>query len=329
MVALCGLLPAAAQEPQQEMEDKAKKMADDAKGMAEKAEKTADDAEAMAEKAEAMTDEAKDKAAAMADDAEKKAEAMADGPSLDEVLESYYEAMGGTDAWASVEAVRFEGTMTMGPGMEAPFTMTMRRPDMIRLDFTFQGMTGTQASDGESTWMVMPFMGKTDPEEMPADMAEQFAEQADIEGPLFGWSDKGHQLELLGAEEMEGTEVYKLKLTHKNGNVRYHYLDSEYYLVLKQEGKTKVQGQELDFETTIGDYKQVCVATSTPVDDDNACEGDALILPYSIESKPKGAPSGQIIAITGVAINPGDIETGHFAKPVEEAAPAEEGAAGG
>jgi hypothetical protein len=247
-----------------------------------------------------------------------------DGPTLDEVLASHYEALGGTDAWQAVESVRFEGTMSMGPGMEAPFTMTMQRPGNIRLEFTFQGMTGIQASDGDTAWMVMPFMGKTDPEEMPADMAKQLKEQADIEGPLFSWADKGHTVELVGVEEMEGTEVYKVKLTRESGDVRYHYLDSEYYVTVKQEGKTKVQGQEMEIETSIGDYKEVCLATSTEVSDEMPCEGDILVLPHSIESKPKGAPSGQVITITSVALNSGDIEAENFVMPVKEAGEADE-----
>ena len=280
LVALCGLLPAAAQEPQEEMTAKAEKMMD------------------------------------------------GDGPSLDEVLESHYEALGGTSAWEAVEAIRFAGTMSMGPGMEAPFKMTMKRPDQIRLEFTFQGMTGIQASDGETAWMVMPFMGKNDPEEMPADMAEQLKEQADIEGPLFDWADKGHQVELLGVEEMEGTEVYKIKLTRENGDVRYHYLDSEYFIPVKQEGKTKVQGQEMEIETSISDYKELCLATSTLVDDDTPCAGYALMLAHAIESKPKGAPSGQAITITDVTVNPDDIEADYFAMPAKAAEEADEAESG-
>jgi len=276
LLALCGLLPAAAQEPQEETAAKAEKMM------------------------------------------------AGDGPSLDEVLASHYEALGGTGAWDAVESVRFEGTMSMGPGMEAPFKMTMKRPDMIRLEFTFQGMTGIQASDGETAWMVMPFMGKNDPEEMPADMAKQLKEQADIEGPLFAWDDKGHTVELVGAEEMEGTEVYKIKLTRDGGDVRYHYLDSEYYVTVKQEGKTKVQGQEMEIETSISDYKERCLATSVLVDDDTPCEGDVLVMPHAIESKPKGAPTGQAITITDVAVNPGDIEAEYFAMPAVPAKPADE-----
>jgi outer membrane lipoprotein-sorting protein len=309
LLALCGLLPAAAQEPQEEMAAEAKKMAEEAEGMVEEAEGMAEEAAGMAEEAKKMM--------------------AGDGRSLDEVLASHYEALGGTDAWAAVESVRFEGTMSMGPGMEAPFKMTMKRPDQIRLEFSFQGMTGIQASDGTTAWMVMPFMGKVDPEEMPADMANQLKEQADIDGPLFDWADKSHTVELLGVEEMEGTEVYKIQLTLDSGDVRYHYLDTEYHVTVKQEGKTKVQGQEMDIETSIGDYKEICLATSTVVDEATPCEGDALVMAYSIESKPKGAPSGQAITIESVALNPDDIEADYFAMPVKEADEADEAESGG
>ncbi len=320
LFALCGLLPAAAQEPQEEVTAKAKQMVEDGKEMVDDAKKMAEDAEKKADEAKDMMEDAE----GMADDAEKMVEG--DGPSLDEVLASHYEALGGTDAWSSIESVRFEGTMSMGPGMDAPFKMTMRRPDNIRLEFTFQGMTSTQASDGTIAWMVMPFMGKNDPEEMPAEMAEPLREQADIEGPLFEWADKGHEVELLGSEEMEGTEVYKVKLTRENGKVRYHYLDTDYFMILKQEGKTVVQGQEMDIETIFGDYKEVCLETSVVVEEETPCEGDALVLSYSIESKAKGAPAGQAITINAVAINPGDIEDDYFAMPAKEE-PAEIGEA--
>ena len=341
LLALCGLLPAAAQEAQeaqeaqQEMKVKAKQamgeadeMADDAKKMAGEVEKKADEAGKMADDAEKMAADAGEKADEAKAEMAEAEELMDAGATLDEVLGSHYEAIGGRDAWKSVEAVRFEGSMSMGPGMEAPFKMTMKRPENIRLEFTFQGMTGIQSSDGETAWMVMPFMGKNDPEAMPDDMAGQFEEQADIDGPLFDWEAKGHKVELLGKVKKEGTEAYKIKLTRENGDVRYHYLDSEYYVVFKQEGKATIQGQEMEIETDIGDYKELCVATSVLVDD-QPCEGGALMLPYSIESKPKGAPSGQAITITGVAVNPDDIAEDYFAMPAKEAAASEGTESGG
>lgn len=279
LLALCGVLPVAAQEAMGEAKE----------AMGEAQEAMGEAKEAMGEAKETMG-EAK--------------ETMASDKSLEEVLEAHYQAIGGKDAWKSVEAIRYKGKMAMGPGMEAPFTMTMQRPEKIRLEFTIQGMTGVQASDGKTAWMLMPFMGKTDPEEMPADQARQLKEQADIDGELFDWKAKGHTVELVGKEEVEGTEVYKLKVTRADGEQRWHFLDSEHFVPIRQEAKTTMRGQELDIETTIGDYKEV----------------GGLMIPHSIESKPKGAPQGQVITIEEVVVNPGDLSDEMFAMPAKKAA---------
>ena len=50
----------------------------------------------------------------------------------------------------------------------------------------------------------MPFTGKKDPELMSADEAKEIEEMADIDGPLVDYKSKGHQVELLGKEKIEG-----------------------------------------------------------------------------------------------------------------------------
>jgi opacity protein-like surface antigen len=80
---------------------------------------------------------------------------------LNEVLNNYYEAIGGLDAWKQVNSMKMTGSLMMGGmGVEAPFTVTTKRPKKVRVEFTFQGMTGIQGYDGETAWQVMPFMGK-------------------------------------------------------------------------------------------------------------------------------------------------------------------------
>ena len=95
--------------------------------------------------------------------------------------------------------------------------------------------------------------------------------------------------------------------------------EGDIWFTAGKEGETEVQGQLMEIETTLGDYKELCLATSTLVDDDNPCEGAKLVLPYSIESKPKGAPQGQVITITSVAVNPDDIADEYFAMPAKAA----------
>jgi hypothetical protein len=218
---------------------------------------------------------------------------------LDEVLGNYYEAVGGLDAWKSVETMKMTGSIMMGNmGVEAPFVITTKRPKNVRLEFTFQGMTGVQAFDGETAWMLMPFMGKTEPEEMPADMAKEVIDQADLDGVLIGYEEEGHQLELVGMEETEGTEAYKIKVTKKNGDVEYYFLDSEYFIPIKVEGSREMQGRVVEFETLLSDYKDV----------------GGLMMPHSLETKPKGAPAGQVITIETIDLNV-PVEDSVFAMP--------------
>jgi outer membrane lipoprotein-sorting protein len=205
-----------------------------------------------------------------------------------------------------METATFVGRMAMGPGAEAPFKMYFKRPMKARMEFTMQGMTGIQAFDGETAWMIMPFMGKSDPEVMADDQAKNMKEQADIDGPLVDWQEKGHTVELIGLEEVDGTEAYKIKVDLANGDVRYHFLDSEYFITIKQEGKTTMQGNEVEFETILSDYKEV----------------GGLMFPHSVESKPKGAPAGQVITIDEIEVGI-EVSDDLFAMPAPVAEAAE------
>ena len=231
---------------------------------------------------------------------------------LPELLDNYYDAIGGVEGWEALNTVKLSGTMSMGPQLEAPFTMYQKRPDKLRLEFEVQGMTGIQAFDGEGGWMFLPFMGRTEPEAMPEEMAGQFREQADLEGPLVKWQEKGHEVELEGVEEIEGTEAYRLKVTlAPEQTVRYYYLDSEYFIPIKMTGKTEIQGAETEFEVTLSDYKEI---------------GESeLMLPHSIEQRQVGAPGGQVITIESAEVGL-DIPDAQFEMPAAApaAAPEEE-----
>ncbi|UCF41250.1 MAG: hypothetical protein JSW43_02645 [Gemmatimonadota bacterium] len=222
---------------------------------------------------------------------------------VEEILNNYYEASGGLDNLKSVQSMTVSGKLTGGQGFEAPFTRYAKRPNMLRMEFTFQGITGVQAFDGETAWMLMPFMGQTAPEVMAPDMATQVKEDADIDGPLVDYQEKGHQIELVGKDEAEGAETYKLKLTLKNGDVTYYHMDAEYFLVIMTEGKRTIQGNELQFTTVLSDYKEV----------------GGLMIPHSVEVRGEG-PMGQTILIEVVELNT-DIDDELFKMPAGETPP--------
>ena len=224
----------------------------------------------------------------------------------DEIIAKHEAAMGGKDKIKAVKSERVTGKMVMGQGMEAPFTMEMARPNKMRMEFTFQGMTGVQAFDGTTGWSVMPFMGKTEPEAAPEEEAKKMQEQASMDGLLMDYKDFGRTVELVGKEDLEGTPVYKLKVTQKSGDVAYLYIDAEQYMLLKQTGKTKVRGQEIESETVFGDFKKV----------------DGLTFPYSIEQKAAGMPGGMTMTVSNIELNPAVADSRFTMPPPSEKKPA-------
>lgn len=211
----------------------------------------------------------------------------ASGQTVDEIIAKHVEASGGIDKIRAVKTARMSGKMTVGPGIEAPIVLELKRPNAMRMDFTLQGMTGTQAFDGTKGWMLMPFQGSTTAQEMPPDEAKMAAEQADMDGPLVDYKQKGHTVELLGKEQVDGADAYKLKVTMKNGVVRTMYLDAEHFLPIKEESKRTIRGSEVEAETIFGDYKKV----------------DGMMFAHSIESGQKGNPQKQKIVVEKIELN--------------------------
>ncbi len=219
----------------------------------------------------------------------------------DELIEKNLKASGGREKVEAVKAFRMTGKMVAPQGMEIPMVMEYKEPDKIRTELTMQGMTMIQALNGKEGWMVAPFMGKKDAEKMSPQDVKQAEEQLDSFDMLTKYKQKGHTIELAGKEDIEGTPAYKLKVTKKNGDVSHLYLDAESYLLVKTNGKTNVQGQVVESDTTLGDYKAV----------------DGVLYPHSVETQLKGMPGKMVLTFSKIEVNPA-LEDSRFAMPAME-----------
>ena len=187
----------------------------------------------------------------------------------------------------AVKTIRATAKMQMGPGMEFPGVLIVKRPDEARMEFTVQGLTAVQAYDGKTAWQVMPFMGKKDPEVMTVDEQKEMEEQADMDGSIVDYKSKGNQVELVGKEKVEGADAIKLKVTLKNGDVKYVYLDADNYLEVKEQTKRTIRGSEQEIEATMGDYKEV----------------EGVMMAFSFQGAIKGHEEKQIITIDKIEVN--------------------------
>jgi len=217
-------------------------------------------------------------------------------PTVDEIVAKNIEAKGGVEKWDAIKTIKITGTMNMG-AMEFPFEMIQKRPNKLYMTFEVQGMQGKQVFDGDKGWMVMPFMGKTEPEPMADDQLKDFKKQADIDGPLRSYKKNGNSLEYIGETEIEGTPVIELLLTEKEGDVTTFYLEKDSMLEIKTKTKATRMGQTMEIETTIGNYDEV----------------EGVVFPHSISTK-LGAMGGQEIILKTIEINQ-DVDDKIFQMP--------------
>jgi len=191
----------------------------------------------------------------------------------DDIIARYVKTIGGMDRIQALQTLRRTGRFTGGGGFEAVVVQENKRPNRVRQEFSLQGMTGINAYDGRAGWKIEPWQGKKDPEALSEEELRDITEESDFDGPLINYQQKGNRVELVGTEQVEGTDVFKLKVTLANGDVRTYYMDSDYYVPIRIDTKRIIRGAEQETETSLGDYKQVA----------------GVYLPYSFETGQRGS----------------------------------------
>lgn len=227
----------------------------------------------------------------------------ANAQTVDEVIAKNIQAHGGLDKLKSVQTVRTSAKFSQG-SFRADIKQENRRPDKVREEFIIQGMAQIQAYDGKVGWQISPFGGRKDPDLMSQDDMKSLVVDADIDGPLVNYKDKGHKAELVGHDSVEGTDCFKIKLSMKNGDVRYYYLDTDSYLELKLEIQTTIRGALQESELYFGDYELV----------------NGIYYPFAVEQAQKGNSSRSQITFEKIEQNV-KLDDAQFAMPATKTEP--------
>ena len=196
------------------------------------------------------------------------------GQTADELVAKNIAAKGGLDKIHAIKSLRYSGRFQQGD-FTAEVAEFAKAPDLVRETFTLQGMTQIQAYDGKTGWQISPFQGRKDPEMLGEDDLRDIQEDADFYGPLVDAKEKGNTIEYLGHAQVDGDDAYRLKVTLKNGDIEYFYLDPDTYLEIRIEKQQIIRGSVRESVTNLGSYKQV----------------DGVYYPFSIETGQKRNPN--------------------------------------
>ena len=222
--------------------------------------------------------------------------AAASAQTAEELVAKNLQARGGVEKIKAVNTLKMSGKVYVG--INADFSQEQKRANMIRQNFTVQGMTEIEAYDGSVGWKISPFEGRKDAEMLGEDDMRNLVEDADIDGPLADYQAKGNKVEYLGHDLVDGDDAYKLKVTLKNGDLVYYYLDPDTYLEIKKEKQQFIRGSVRESEQLLGSYKQV----------------DGVYYPFSMEVGTKGSGEHARYTIGSIVVNT-PIEDSYFKMP--------------
>jgi outer membrane lipoprotein-sorting protein len=186
--------------------------------------------------------------------------------SLDEVLNKHFKAVGQEKLMEQQSYTVKAKVQQMG--MELPMEMKIKRPNKFRMEMEMQGQKMIQAYDGEKGWMIAPWIS-AEPQDLSGPELEQAMDQADIDGELYNYKEKGTTAILLGKVNVDGSPMFNIKLTGKDGGVKNYFIDAESFLIRKVKAKVNAQGQEVEIEQNLSEYKNY----------------DGILVPMKIESK--------------------------------------------
>lgn len=176
---------------------------------------------------------------------------------VDEIINKHIQAIGGLENWKKVNSVVQTGSISFN-GMEIAVSVTVDNKKGMRRDITVMGMTGFTIVTPTAGWNFMPFQGgQTAPEPMTEEDLKEAQDGLDVQGSLIDYKAKGHSIELLGKEDVEGTECFKIKLTQKGGKIETYFIDPNTYFIVKSIAIMKANGQEAEVATTYSNYQKL------------------------------------------------------------------------
>lgn len=220
------------------------------------------------------------------------------GETLDSLIARHVAARGGMERLEAIQTLRMSGRAIAGPGQEALVTREVRTPGRVRTEFASQGVTAVYACDGSRCWYVDPLEGIFDAELMSESDTSLAIEGADIVGPLVNWEAKGHSVEFLGKEVIDGQQTFKLKVTLSGGGEQTLHLDAESALLVRRVRTWNLGGQAVEVETTFSDFRSV----------------DGVVFPHFIKSGEEGSPEDLEVIVEEAELNP-PVDDSRFEMP--------------
>ncbi len=175
--------------------------------------------------------------------------------SADSIIARYLKSIGGYEALKSIKTLRMTGTYSEGESSFGTFIL-WKRPLLRVVVVGVPDEVYREGFNGASWEFSAGKLKITDASSAAGKAARRGAE---FDESIIDYRAKGHQVESMGHEKLNGKDVYHLRVTLNDGWVKDYYLDAKTYLItaLRKAMPLHATGPEIESLSTYDDYRRV------------------------------------------------------------------------
>lgn len=180
--------------------------------------------------------------------------------SVDNIINKHIEAIGGEANWKKVKTMFIVADGFIGTeeaSQEFKYTVKASHLKGLRIESAVGGSYYVYLITPKKGWSKNPMFGDITLTSISQEELKQRVDDLDLQGLLLNYQNKGHRVELLGKAEENGKDYYKLKITTKNNNEVVYFIDTETYLIYKQETILNEDGKDIKTVSEFQDYRKI------------------------------------------------------------------------
>ena len=187
---------------------------------------------------------------------------------LENILEKVIETMGGKEKLMTIKTIKKMGNGEQ-QGVKFPINFYAVHNISERTDFSFNGLTGYQIVTKDSGFNFSPFGGMATPERMTDEDVKLSSDDLDMETSLVNYQAKGHTIELMENEDIDGVDAIQLRVNLKNGKTVFYFIDPDTYYIIRTTAKGVSNGQEFTNPSNYYNFKKTKEGILFPFTVDN------------------------------------------------------------
>ena len=174
---------------------------------------------------------------------------------LEKIIEKTIETMGGKEKLMSIKTIKKIG-FGESQGIKYPINYYAVHNKSERTDYSFNGLTGYQIVTIDSGFNFSPFGGMAAPERMTDSDVKLSSDEFDLETSLVNYKAKGHTIDLMENEDIDGVDALQIRQNLKNGKTIFYFIDPDTYYIIRTTVKGESNGQTFTNTSNYYNFKK-------------------------------------------------------------------------